>query len=162
VLPGYGLRGSLFPWRLAMLVLRFCWQSNTIGPACQRRKRWTRTRMSNTSKIWISVGLAGVVFVALTVLSLTRMRRFSRIPPCHENLVLTDLCKRDWAIDNSKASNDTPTWDDLRPYFPDWETKSVHWANGRPVCPEGGTYVIGRVCEAPRCSVGGYSHAVAP
>lgn len=62
----------------------------------------------------------------------------------------------------NKGSDDSPTWDDLRPYFPDWATNGlVRWTNG-PVCPEGGIYTIGRVGETPRCSIGGYSHAVSP
>ena len=90
-------------------------------------------------------------------------QRSSKIPPCHELLVLTDLAKRNWAIDEKKSSNDTPTWDDLRPYFPDWATnRLVRWTNGRPVCPASGDYTIGRVGEPPRCSIGGYTHAVSP
>lgn len=109
--------------------------------------------------------LPGCLMAALLIASgmLGCERRSSKIPPCHELLVLTDLAKRDWAIDYGKTSNDTPTWDDLRPYFPDWATnKLVRWTNGSPVCPEGGTYTIGRVGEVPRCSIGRYTHAVSP
>ena len=104
--------------------------------------------------------LAAAVLIALGIFGCER--RSSKIPPCHELLVLTDLAKHDWAADESKTSNDIPTWDDLRPYFPDWATNLVVWTNGRPVCPDGGTYTIGRVGEPPRCSIGGYSHAVSP
>jgi hypothetical protein len=100
--------------------------------------------------------------VALGMLALSRGRRSSRIPPCHELLVLADLAKFDWANNYGKTSNDTPTWDDLRFYLPDWVTNIVRWTNGRPVCPEGGVYTIGRVGELPRCSIGGYTHAVSP
>ena len=103
------------------------------------------------------------VLVGLTMLALSGARRSSKIPPCHELLVLTDLAKHDWAADYSKTANDTPTWDDLRPYLPDWATNTlIHWTNGRPVCPEGGIYAIGRVGEMPRCSIGGYTHALSP
>jgi hypothetical protein len=58
-----------------------------------------------------------------------------------------EICKDIWAKGN-KTTNDTPTWDDLRPYFPDG------WSNNIPVCPAGGTYILGRVGERPRCSIG--------
>jgi hypothetical protein len=105
--------------------------------------------------------LVAVLLIALSMLGCER--RSSKIPPCHELLVLADLAKHDWANDYSKSSNDTPTWEDLRPYFPDWATnRLVSWTNGRPVCPEGGIYTIGRIGELPRCSIGGYTHAVSP
>ena len=104
--------------------------------------------------------LAGIL-IAISLLGCER--RSSRIPPCHELLVLTDLAKLDWANNESKTTNDTPTWDDLRGYLPDWATnKLVRWTNGIPVCPDGGTYTVGRIGEPPRCSIGGYNHAVSP
>ena len=100
-------------------------------------------------------------FIALVVLAATH-KTSSRFPHCHANLVMIDLSKRMWASEGNKGTNDTPTWEDLRPYFPDWMTNNLnsrHWSNGRPVCPAGGTYTIGRVGETPRCSVGGgYDH----
>ena len=114
------------------------------------------------SKLFILPGcLLAVVLIALSMLGCER--RSSKIPPCHELLVLTDLAKFDWANNESKTTNDTPTWNDLRPYLPDWATnKLVRWTNGTPICPDGGTYTIGRVGEPPRCSIGGYNHAVSP
>lgn len=83
--------------------------------------------------------------------------RDNRIPRCHGNLVQLELFKDQWASENRKSTNDTPTWDELRPSFPD------RWSNSIPVCPAGGTYTLGRVGEKPRCSVGGgYRHALLP
>ena len=82
--------------------------------------------------------------------------RDNRIPRCHDNLVQLETYKFMWASEN-QTTNDSPTWDDLRQFFPD------HWSNGIPVCPAGGTYTIGRVGEKPRCSVGGgYRHSLLP
>jgi hypothetical protein len=88
--------------------------------------------------------------------------RDNRIPPCHDILVRISLAKSEWADESGKTTNDTPTWNDLRPYFPDWITNNARrWTNGTPICPAGGTYVIGRVSETPKCSVGrGYSHSL--
>jgi hypothetical protein len=120
--------------------------------------------MIRKPQFWVAVSLVGVLFFALGVMVFIKTySRTAAIAPCHENLVLIDLAKRNWASDESKTSNDTPTWDDLRFYFPNWVTNGNYWTNGRPVCPDGGTYTIGRVGELPRCSVGGgYSHALLP
>jgi len=83
--------------------------------------------------------------------------RDNRIPRCHDNLARLEIFKFEWASENHKTTNDTPTWDDLRQNFPD------RWSNSIPVCPAGGTYTIGRVGEKPRCSIGGgYRHSLLP
>lgn len=69
-----------------------------------------------------------------------------------DNLRNIELIKRDWANNENKTTNDTPSWDDLRPYFP------IRWSNNIPICPSGGIYTIGRVGEIPTCSIGGYEH----
>ena len=75
---------------------------------------------------------------------------------CVNNLRILDSCKQEWALEHKKATNDIPTWDDLRPYIPNW------WTNGMPVCPQGGIYIIGRIGKAPTCSIGGTGHSVQP
>lgn len=74
--------------------------------------------------------------------------------PCVNNLRIIEECKTQWALEKNKTTNDTPNWDDIRPYFPD------RWSNSIPVCPEGGTYTIGRVGEPPTCSIGGSRHSL--
>ena len=81
--------------------------------------------------------------------------RRKEIRRCQDNLVQLETYKFMWASEN-QTTNDTPTWDDLRQFFPD------HWSNGIPVCLAGGTYTIGRVGEKPRCSVGGDGHSLRP
>ena len=43
--------------------------------------------------------------------------RDNRRPPCHDILIQISLSKFDWAAENGKTTNDTPTWNDLGPYF---------------------------------------------
>ena len=113
------------------------------------------SRMSRTTKILIcSVCLVAAVVIVLPFLA-HHTRQSNKIPRCHDNLRRIELAKFNWAGNEAKTTNDTPTWDDLRLYFPD------SWSNGIPVCPAGGTYTIGRVGEQPRCSVGGgYDHSL--
>lgn len=133
------------------------------------------SHMSCRSKILIiSVGSAVAAFIALTITpaghiswddARERIRAFlgmrtSKLPACQQNLRRIELSKTMWADQRSETSPDTPTWADLRPDFPDWLTNNARlWTNGRPICPRGGTYTIGRVGERPRCSIGGYDHS---
>ena len=81
------------------------------------------------------------------------------IAPCVNNLMIIDMCKQNWANVNGKKSTDVPTWGDLKEEL---ESYAIHygWSNGIPVCPDGGTYTIGRVGEQPTCSVGGPMHSL--
>jgi hypothetical protein len=112
--------------------------------------------MSRILKILVFLACsAAAAFVALFVLAYFTPKS-SKIPRCHDNLVQIELCKYDWENDQTnKNPNAIPSWEDLRPYFP------VRWSNSIPVCPDGGTYTIGRLNETPRCSIGkGYSHSL--
>jgi hypothetical protein len=62
---------------------------------------------------------------------------------CITKLRQLDRGKEYWALEQGKTTNDTPTWEDLRPFF-----KSSPF-----ICPNGGTYTIGRVGEMPTCSI---------
>ena len=73
---------------------------------------------------------------------------------CLDNLRRLDTCKGNWALENRKDQRAVPTWNDLRPFFPEW------WSNQIPVCPDGGTYVLRSVGEPPRCSIGGSKHSL--
>jgi hypothetical protein len=63
---------------------------------------------------------------------------------CVYSLKAIAAAKEQWAFEQHKTTNDTPTWDDLRPYF------SEHW---HTACPRE-NYTIGRVGVLPTCSLG--------
>jgi len=112
--------------------------------------------MAQKSRILIfSVCLVAAVIFAVFVSASSR--KTAKKPRCYSNLMQLELFKLNWASENNKATNDTPTWNDLRPYFPD------SWSNNIPVCPAGGTYIIGKVGEQPKCSIGGgFDHSLLP
>ena len=58
-----------------------------------------------------------------------------------------DGAKQQWALENKKPEDATPTPQDLTPFFKD----SVV-----PACPGGGNYTLGAVNVAPTCSVAGH------
>ena len=64
---------------------------------------------------------------------------------CINRLRMIDGAKMQWALEHHKATNDVPTWEDIRFYL------SRH--GDIPACPAGGTYRIGRVDEDPTCTI---------
>jgi hypothetical protein len=103
----------------------------------------------------------GVVnFLALTVPRFIQRESTTGADACVNNLRLIDGIKQQWAIEQHKATNDVPTWNDLQSYFPFSVLNSPFWTNGMLVCPGGGTYTIGAVSAPPTCSIGGPQHTL--
>ncbi len=70
---------------------------------------------------------------------------------CINNLRLIDAAKQQWALENKKQSTDTPTMDDLKPYFGNNQNANL------PACPDGGVYTVGSVAEKPTCNIAGHA-----
>jgi len=66
---------------------------------------------------------------------------------CINYLRQIDGAKQQWALENHKDANATPTSADVAPYLKN---------NQFPVCPAGGKYTIGRISEDPTCSIPGH------
>lgn len=73
--------------------------------------------------------------------------RNARRQACINQLRLIDGAKRQWALEKQQPEDATPTVEDLAACFP---------AGKFPKCPDGGSYVIGKVSQNPRCSVAGH------
>jgi hypothetical protein len=67
---------------------------------------------------------------------------------CINNLRMIDTAKQQWALENKKKENDTPTQEDLLQFFP---------KHTFPVCPSKGDYTINAVSGKPECSVAGHA-----
>ena len=101
-------------------------------------------------------GVFVIVLLAQGFLLLVQNHPVSGTPNlCVLNLRAIDQFKSQWMDANHKTTNDIPSWDDLLPY-----AKSFGWTNAKPVCPQGGTYTIGRVGEPAKCSIGGPAHTL--
>ena len=100
--------------------------------------------------IWLIVLLLGLGAIILGP-RFVRARSTKAACVCINNLRAIDTAKWNWQIEYRKSVKDRPSWDDLPPYFHNGE---------KPVCPEGGNYVLGRVDELPRCSRGGPEHTL--
>jgi hypothetical protein len=85
------------------------------------------------------VALAGAVFLAV-------MR--SRTAPVSNSYVnnLRELgrAKASWRLENHKTTSEASAWSEPLPYL-----------RQKPVCPQGGPYILGQVGEPPKCSLGG-------
>jgi len=68
---------------------------------------------------------------------------------CINHLRQLDGAKQQWALENKKTAEATPTAQELTAYLV---------GNVIPTCPEGGNYTIGAVKDAPTCSIA--SHAL--
>jgi hypothetical protein len=66
---------------------------------------------------------------------------------CAGNLRFLQTTKERWMQDQNADLTNTPTMDDLQPYF-------IH---GTPKCPEGGAYTIGKISEPPQCSIAAHN-----
>lgn len=85
-----------------------------------------------------------------------RVYAFSPTNACVNNLRIIDAAKQQWALENNKTANDTPTWADILPFLGSpGKTTSI------PKCPEGGQYILGKIGEEPKCSIGDY-HSLSP
>ncbi len=81
------------------------------------------------------------------------------VESCVEQLKAIEIAKYQWGFFNSKRPDVVPTWDDIRPFFPRSFPKTS-WTNGILVCPDGGTYTLGRLGVPPTCSIGGPGHSL--
>jgi hypothetical protein len=97
---------------------------------------------------FVSLSVALAIFAVVALPSFIRARNTPASNACVNNLRQLDGAKDQWRLENHKTKKDVPAWQDLLPYLRE-----------KPICPQGGTYLLGPVGEPPRCSLGG-SHAL--
>src|ERR1043166_6175344 len=99
--------------------------------------------------VLLAVLILGIIALAVVVPNFIRARHTSARASCINNLRQIDSAKYQWALENKKADTNTPALDDVRAYIKN---------NTMPKCPNGGIYIMGKVNEDPRCSIGGDGH----
>ena len=85
---------------------------------------------------------------AIAIPNFVKARGTAQKNACISNLRQIDAAKQQWALENKKAENDTPTRADLKPYLAKKQF---------PVCPAGGAYTINPASKQPECSHEGHS-----
>jgi hypothetical protein len=104
--------------------------------------------MSKRFQIVVS-GVILAIMSALIVPHLLPKPRTAASGACRNNLAQIDGATHQWALECGKTTNDSPTWEDLRPFL---------CLPGRnfPVCDRGGKYILGDLNHLPKCSYPGH------
>jgi hypothetical protein len=101
-------------------------------------------------KVIIVLGAAAWVLLAVLLVSnFIPVRTTSAQNACVNNLRQIDGAKQEWALEHPDKTNQIVTWDDIQPYCGRGPKGSIL------KCPQGGTYILGRAGQPPRCSIGG-------
>jgi hypothetical protein len=103
-----------------------------------------------TAAVLVPAVAVGGMLAAIAIPNFVRARTTSQHNACINNLRIIDAAKQQWALEYHKKATDIPTAQDITPYM------GRGPAGQFPVCPEGGTYIIGAVGEKPRCSIPGH------
>jgi hypothetical protein len=84
------------------------------------------------------------MLAAIAIPNFVKARDTSMQNACINNLRQIYAAKQEWALENSKPADATPTENDLTPYLQNHQM---------PHCPAGGIYTIGVVTNPPTCSI---------
>ncbi len=95
-------------------------------------------------EIMIVILIIGILLV-IAVPNFILSRDKSQNNACQDNLWKIESAKEQWALENNKATGDTPLL----------TTLSVTYLKSSAICPAGGTYSPGVVGAFPTCSKGG-------
>jgi hypothetical protein len=111
----------------------------------------TNRNLPMLRKTKVLIVLTFVFLIGLTVVfvipNFIRARYTSSTNACINNLRQIDAAKQEWALETRKT-NGVVTENDIKPYI------KLDSNGNLPKCPAGGTYIIGRVGEDPKCSIG--------
>lgn len=87
------------------------------------------------------------MLAGIAVPSFVNARSRARSTACRSYLRMIEGAKEQWAMEHNKTAADTPTEQEIGLFLP----------GGRmPVCPQGGTYTIGKIGADPTCSLPGH------
>ena len=105
-----------------------------------------KKRLSWAEKTGVCVAvclLTGFV-VVIVIPNLLRAGLSKASNACITNLRQIEGAKQAWALENKKQSNDIPTSAEIALYVNN---------NKLPLCPQGGSYTLGRMDKDPKCSI---------
>ena len=106
--------------------------------------------MRKTAKVAFVVGVSSAIAFAVIALVSIRVRTTPAGNYCVANLRQLDGAKQIWALENNRSKGDPVTWEEIKSYV-----------KVPLICSRGGSYILGRVGELPRCSTGG-AHTLPP
>jgi type II secretory pathway pseudopilin PulG len=95
--------------------------------------------------VGIALGIVVAFLAAIAIPNFVKARDTAQKNICVNNLRVINNAKQQWALENHKTGDDTPTPEDLNPY--------ISGGYARLRCPKDGEYTIGKVSEPPTCSI---------
>jgi hypothetical protein len=109
-----------------------------------------KSRMSRAAKSVTAISMVlFLAFIGVVVIpDFVRAEYESAQNSCVNNLRQLQAAKTEWALENGKTNGTLATVSDITPYI------QLDSKGNIPGCPAGGTYIIGRVGEDVRCSIG--------
>src|SRR6266567_3771246 len=87
--------------------------------------------------------------VIASLLWFTRERNRSAYAHCITSLKQIQAAKETWAVEKNKTKDDSASWSDLLGHG----QHLGQYIPATPICPDGGTYRIGKVGEQVTCSI---------
>jgi prepilin-type N-terminal cleavage/methylation domain-containing protein len=97
-------------------------------------------------EILIVILIIGIL-LAIAMPAFVRARENTQARSCQNNLKQIQGAKERWAMDYNHGASDTPAMTDL--------AGAGRYIKAVPECQKSGTYTIGRLTDAPTCSIGG-------
>jgi len=101
-------------------------------------------------EIMIVVAIIGLL-AAIAIPNFVRARTTAQKNSCVANLRQIDGAKQQWALENKKASTDTPTTGDITAFLKN---------SAMPSCPGGGSYTVNAVSTDPTCNKSADGHTL--
>jgi prepilin-type N-terminal cleavage/methylation domain-containing protein len=103
------------------------------------------------SLIEIAIVVAVIGVAAMVALpNLFSSRSTAEETVCITNLKAIMTAKEAWGFEHNKALEDTPLYEDIKPFLSKNQTESI--------CPLGGKYTIGALNENPTCEFAAQGH----
>lgn len=99
-------------------------------------------------EIMIVVAIIGLL-AAIAIPNFVKARQTAQTNSCIANLRQIEGAKQQWAIENQKASSDSPTSGDL--------FGGTLYLKEEPDCPAGGSYTYGAVSDNATCNISGHA-----
>ena len=107
--------------------------------------KFRRDRGFTLIEMMIVVGVIAIL-IAIALPNFMKARDTAAQRSCLSSLRVIDQAKQQLALERGKKNGDEVVWGDVVPQY----------MRVKPVCPQGGTYTVGKLGTNPTCTVSGH------